>query len=59
MSVTIVPLVTSKEIDVMMRILVKHIPGISHLSSMVLQHIHHPYSVAMSKKSEVVCLYIN
>ena len=42
----------------MMRILVKHIPGISHLSSMVLQHIHHPYSVAMSKKSEVVCLYI-
>lgn len=40
----------------MMRILVKHIPGISHLSSMVLQHIPHPYSVAMSKKSEVVCL---
>ena len=42
----------------MMRILVKHIPGISHLSSMVLQHIPHPYSVAMSKKSEVVCLNI-
>ena len=42
----------------MTRILVKHIPGISHLSSVVLQHIPHPYSVAMSKKSEVVCLYI-
>eukprot|EP00731_Ephydatia_muelleri_P010119 Em0005g705a len=40
----------------MMRILVKHIPGISHLSSVVLQHIPHPYSVAMSKKSEVVPL---
>lgn len=40
----------------MTRILVKHILGISHLSSMVLQHIPHPYSVAMSKKSEVVCL---
>ena len=38
------------------RMLIKHVPGLQHLSSRIHHHIEHQYSRNMALKSTVVCL---